>query len=582
MAERTGPDFEVLFRTAGAGLVVTADDDTIVEVNDWFPRWTGMAREELVGLPFMRLLSVADRILLSTRTALLLELSGHVAEIAVTIVTGDGERLPATLGASRITTDPPFTLFVVSPRREQSFEEAQLLSALRLADDAETRRRSAEQDLEQVSRRDALTGLLNRSGAVDAVADRLVGSRQDGVVSAAWIGLDHFRVVTESLGRAAGDDVLSTIAGRLERRFGDEATVGRVGGDEFVVVLPERSSARLADEVLALVAEPLTADDVEIVVSASIGLADHEPSGTDVDHEPAVGAEDLLQRAGLGMYAAKAAGRNRWRRAAPASDESALDEIRLLGEIRTAIAESQLFLEYQPQLDVRTGELHGLEALVRWQHPSRGLVPPSGFIDVAEKSGLISQIGVWVCATAVEHAARLARGPSGSVQMSLNISARQFGEAGFAESVIALLHAADLDPGLLTLELTETGLATDLSQITENFRMLQEHGVRLSIDDFGTGHASFAYLRDLAVDEIKIDQSYVGRIESSAEASAIVVSCVELAHALSVSVVAEGVERQSQLTRLADIGCDVVQGYLFSRPLGAEALQAWMAARRTA
>lgn len=581
MTEHAGPDFEVLFRTAGAGLVVTAGDDTIVEVNDWFPQWTGMAREELIGLPFMRLLSVADRVLLSTRTALLLELTGHVAEFAVTIVTADGERRPATLGASQVMTEPPFTLFVVSPRRERSFEEAQLISALHLAEHSETRRRAAEQDLEQVARRDALTGLLNRIGAAEVVADRLSHLGSGDVVGVAWIGLDNFRVVTESLGHAAGDDVLRTISARLERHLGDEAVVGRVGGDEFVVVLRGPTSGALADEILSLVAEPLMADDVEIVVSASIGLADQRrPDVDDVRGTP-VDPEVLLHRAAIGMFAAKAAGRDRWRRADVVRGESAIDEIRLLGEIRTAVTESQLFLEYQPQVDVRTGALHGLEALVRWEHPRRGLVPPADFIDVAEKSGLISQIGVWVCATAVEHAARLARGPSGPVPMSLNISARQFGEAGFAESVVALLHAADLDPGLLTLELTETGLATDLTQLTENFRLLHEHGVRLSIDDFGTGHASFAYLHDLPIDEIKIDQSYVGRIDSSDEAAAIVVGCVELAHALSVSVVAEGVERQSQLDRLTDIGCDVVQGYLFARPLGAEALQAWIADRRT-
>ncbi|KQX74427.1 bifunctional diguanylate cyclase/phosphodiesterase [Aeromicrobium sp. Root472D3] len=579
MTHPSGPDFEVVFRTAGAGLVITAADDTIVDVNDWFPRWSGLSREELLGTPFMRLLSVADRVLLSTRTALLVELTGHVPEFAVTVLGADRARLPATLGASRVMTDPPFTLFVVAPRREQSFEEAQLITAVRRADDSDARRKAAEDDLEQVARRDTLTGLLNRSGVVEAVAERVVALRPGETVGASWIGLDHFRVVVESLGSAAGDDVLMTISSRLAARFGDDALLGRVGGDEFVVVLPDVPSDAVADEILALVAEPVVADDVEIVVSASIGLASRQrpqplgPRGAlDV-------AEALLHHAGNGMYAAKAAGRSRWKRLDADDDESALDEIRLLGEVRTAIAQSQLFLDYQPQLDLRSGRLHGLEALVRWQHPERGLIPPAGFIDAAEKSGLISQIGLWACATAIAKAADLASGPLGPVQMSVNIAARQFGEARFADSVVALLRAADLDPRLLTLELTETGLVTDGPQIAETFRQLHEHGVKLSIDDFGTGHASFAYLRDFPVDEIKIDQSYVERIDSSAESAALVVGCVDLAHALSVSVVAEGVETVAQLSRLTEIGCDVVQGYLYSRPLGDEALDAWIAGR---
>ena len=575
-----GPDFEVLFRTAGSGLVVTSSDGTIVEVNDWFPEWIGRTRDELVGMPFMRLLPVADRVLLSTRMAPLLELTGHVPEFAATILGADRARLPATLGASQVMTDPPFILFVVQPRRERSFEEAQLITAVHRAEDSDARRRAAEHDLEQITQRDPLTGLLNRTAMVEAVADVVANLRPDEVVGACWIGLDHFRVVIESLGRAAGDDILKTIAERLTGLFGPATLFARVGGDEFVVVRPGAPSGERAEEVLALVSQPIVADDVELVVSASIGMASQRQFDPDGPRGPLDVAEALLHHAGTGMYAAKAAGRNRWKQLEVVEDDSALDEIRLMGEIRTAIAGSQLFLEYQPQLDVRTGRVHGLEALIRWEHPQRGLVPPSGFVDVAEKSGLISQIGLWTCATAIAQAVELATGPAGPVQMSVNISARQFGEARFAERVIALLHAADLDPALLTLELTETGLVTDRPQIAENFRDLHEHGVQLSIDDFGTGHASFAYLHDLPVDEIKIDRSYVERIDSSTESSAIVVGCVELAHALSVSVVAEGVETEAQLARLTEIDCDVVQGYLYSRPLGAEALEAWIVDQR--
>ncbi|MCD9197803.1 putative bifunctional diguanylate cyclase/phosphodiesterase [Aeromicrobium wangtongii] len=231
-------------------------------------------------------------------------------------------------------------------------------------------------------------------------------------------------------------------------------------------------------------------------------------------------------------------------------------------------------------MDLRTGKVHGFEALVRWDHPDRGAIAPSGFIEVAEKSGLISQIGTWACATAIAQAVELNTGSAGPVQMSVNISARQLGEARFADTVLSLLRAAGLEPGLLTLELTETGLITDAPQVGENVRDLHEHGVHLSIDDFGTGHASFAYLNEFPIDEIKIDKSYVDGLDTSPESTAIVVSCIELAHALSVAVVAEGVETQAQLSCLTELGCDIAQGYLYSRPLRAEDLDSWLTDHR--
>jgi diguanylate cyclase (GGDEF)-like protein len=570
-------DFEALFRTAPVGCVVTAADDTILDVNDWFTTWTGLERDDLIGTSFLRLLPVGDRILLSTRTAPLLDLAGQVPEIAVTIRGADRASLPATLGASRVTMDPTATLFIVVPRRERSFEEAQLISAVHRAEDSDTRRRAAQDDLEHLSRHDSLTGLLNRTGLVSALAARLTDEQRGPQVGAIWIGLDHFRVVVESLGHAAGDSVLETIARRLSDRFGDGALLGRVGGDEFVVLVRGTSLEDHADDILALVAEPMMVDDLEIVVSASIGLAakdrlDLRGRGAEV------AVDSLLHHAGTGMYAAKAAGRNRWKRSVVADEDSAVDEIRLIGEIRAAITGDQLRLEYQPQLDIGTGKVHGFEALVRWDHPERGLIAPSGFIDVAEKSGLISQIGIWTCGTAIAQAVELNTASPAPVHMSVNISARQLGEARFADAVSSLLRAADLDPRLLTLELTETGLITDAPQVHENLRDLHELGVRLSIDDFGTGHASFAYLNDFPIDEIKIDQSYVARLDTSPESTAIVVGCIELAHALSATVVAEGVETAAQLSRLTELGCDIAQGYHYARPLRAESLHSWLPA----
>ncbi|AWB92132.1 putative bifunctional diguanylate cyclase/phosphodiesterase [Aeromicrobium chenweiae] len=554
-----GFDFEALFRAAPVGAVVAAADGTILDVNDRFTSWTGLDHDDLLGTSFLRLLTVGDRIVFSTRTAPLLELAGHVPEIAVTVLGADRTRLPATLDAAQVMTEPAVTLFVLAPRRQRSVEEAQLISAVH----------RAEADLERAARRDALTGLLNRTGLVHALTDSPSIVEHEPAVGAFWIGLDHFRVVVESLGHAAGDDVLNTLAQRLRDRFREPALLGRVGGDEFVVVLPETALEEDADDILALVAEPMMADDLEIVVSASVGVATGGVGSLEA-------ADALLRQASAGMYAAKAAGRNRWKRSAAITDGAAVDEIRLLGEIRAALTGDELRLEYQPQLDLRTGRLHGVEALIRWNHPTRGAVPPSGFIDVAEKSGLISQIGTWACATAIAQAVELNSDAAVPVQVSVNISARQLGEPRFAGTVASLLGATDLNPGLLTLEITETGLITDAPQVRENLVALHEQGVQLSIDDFGTGHASIAYLNDFPVDEIKIDRSYVDRLDSP-EGTAIVVSCIELAHALSVSVVAEGVETADQLSRLAELGCDIVQGYHYSRPLSPDALSGWLA-----
>lgn len=571
-----GLDFEALFRAAPTGCVVTAADDTILDVNDLFTTWTGLDRDALIGTSFLRLLPVGDRILLSTRTAPLLDLAGQVPELAVSLRGAERSLLPATLGASRVMSDPAVTLFVVGPRRERSFEEEQLISAVHRAEDSDARRRAVQDDLEHLARHDALTGLLNRTGLVDALADCLADPRGGPGTGAFWIGLDHFRIVVESLGRAAGDEVLGTIAGRLSDRFGDSALVARVGGDEFVVMLRGGDPEECADDILALVAEPIRVDDLELVVSASIGLDSYDELDLDDVRGPHAAIDTLLHHTATGMYAAKAAGRGRWKRAVVTSDDSAIDEIRLIGEIRAAIAGAQLRLEYQPQLDIRTGRLHGVEALVRWDHPERGAVPPSAFIEVAEKSGLISQIGTWACGTAIAQAVELNRESAVPVQMSVNISARQLGEARFADTVAALLRAAGLDPARLTLELTETGLIADRPQVHENLRLLHEQGVGVSIDDFGTGHASFAYLNDFPIDEIKIDQSYVDQLDASPKATAIVVSCIELAHALSATVVAEGVETAAQLSRLTELGCDIAQGYHYSRPLRAEALRSWV------
>jgi diguanylate cyclase (GGDEF)-like protein/PAS domain S-box-containing protein len=566
-------DFETLFRAAPAGSVITTADHTILDVNDAFTGWTGHDRDDLLGTSFLRLLPVGDRILFATRSQPLLDLTGRIAETAVTVLGRSRTALPAALVASRVGSDPELTVFLMGPRRERSTEESLLLSAVHRAEDSDSRRQEAERDLEHQAHHDPLTGLPNRRGFLASLA----GSFAEQPVSAFWIGLDHFRVINESVGRPAGDDILTLIAERLRRQHDPDTLVARVGDDEFAVIAHGVSPAEHAEDLLALVAEPLRVDDLEIVVTASVGVASLDP----VDPRTSSGgsrgtAEMLLRTANTGMHDAKAAGRNRWKPATATTDDSAIDEIRLVGEIRAAIAGDQLRLEYQPQLDLRTGLLHGFEALLRWEHPDRGLIGPAGFIDVAEKTGLISQLGTWACRTAIARAAELNEAGGTPLQMSVNISARQLGDPHFAETIASLLQTTCLDPARLTLEITETSLITDAREAEANLGSLHELGVQLSIDDFGTGHAGFSYLNDFPVDEIKIDRSFVERLDTSPEATAIVASCIELAHALDITVVAEGIETAAQLDRLTALGCDIAQGYRYSRPLRAEALPAWI------
>jgi diguanylate cyclase (GGDEF)-like protein/PAS domain S-box-containing protein len=574
-------DFELLFRAGPAGSMVTGSDDTILEINDAFTAWTGHRREDLVGTSFLRLLPAGDRILFATHMQPVLDLTGRIPPLATTILGADRATLPALLTASRVSMDSPVTQFLMGPRLQRSFEEAQLISAVHRAESSDSRRQEAEDGLEYLATHDALTGLLNRAGLIAALADAREDSTPAPETTVYWLGLDHFRVINESLGRTAGDDILTIVSGRLVEHYDDRALLARVGGDEFVVAVPgiagmEREQE--AEAILQLVAKPLVVEDLEIVISASVGVA---ASGVAVGPDAAArhrATDALLRSAGTGMHEAKSAGRNRWKQVIPASvDESVINEIRLLGEIRAAIVGDQLRLDYQPQLDLRTGRLHGFEALLRWDHPERGLIAPSGFIDVAEKTGLIVQLGTWACGTAIAETARLLNAPGADPgRMSVNISARQLGDSTFAATLEPLLQAHDLDPARLTLELTETGLITDTARTRDNLQRLHDIGVHLSIDDFGTGHAGFTYLSDFPIDEIKIDRSFVSRLDASPEATAIVVSCIELAHALNVTVVAEGVETAAQLARLTELGCDIAQGFYYSRPLLAAAVEHWM------
>nr|WP_205709056.1 GGDEF domain-containing phosphodiesterase [Kineococcus siccus] len=560
-----------MFRHAPCGYLTTDDDGTITRVNDTFLGWAGYRHEDLLGTSVTRLLPVGDRILYTTHCVPQLVTVGAVSEVVLEVVAADRSRRACLLTATRTAASPgrpaEVRLVVLSIPERRAYEQ-QLVGALRRAEQSEAARVQAEEDLRRQALRDALTGLPNRAGLDAEVTRRLAGG--DAPVGLLFVDLDHFAAVNASLGTAAGDELLVLVAGRLRECARASATVARLSGDEFVVAdhLDGAAAAALAQRVLEALAVPVVVQGLEIVGSASIGVA---VSATAADT-----AERLLHHAAVAVHRAKARGRRRVEVHDPTHTDAAVDRLRLLGELRRGIADGELRLHYQPRIGLAAGTMTGVEALVRWQHPVRGLLPPGEFIDVAEESGLVRELGAWVLDAAVAQAAQWARDPvRQTVEVAVNVSTRQLADPGLVGAVTGVLVRHGLDPRLLVLEVTETALMTDPDAAATALRALKELGVGIAVDDFGTGYASLTYLQRFPVDELKIDRSFVMGLGVDDGAGAIVATCVQLAHAMGIRAVAEGVETEDQRLALVAMDCDFVQGYHFARPLTADALEAW-------
>jgi len=568
---------DALFQQAPCGYLTTTDDGTLTRANDTFLDWAGYRREDLLGTSITRLLPVGDRILYSTHCLPQLLTVGAVSEVVVEVVAADRARRACLLTATRSPASaagPAEIRIIVFSIPERRAYEQELVAALHRAEQSESARTRAEEDLRRQAVRDALTGLPNRAG-LDAELTRSLAAAS-APVGLLFVDLDHFAAVNASLGTAAGDELLVVVAGRLLECARASATVARLSGDEFVVAdeLDTAAAEALAQRVLAALSVPVVVQGLEIVASASIGAA------------VSAGAEDtaerLLHHAAVAVHRAKARGRRCVAVHDPTRTDAAVGRLRLLGELRRAIAGGELRLHYQPRIGLAAGTMTGVEALVRWEHPVRGLLPPSEFIDVAEESGLVRELGAWVLDTAVEQAARWAADPAArTVQMAVNVSTRQLGDPGLVAAVTGVLARHGLDPRMLVLEVTETALMTDPDAAASALRALKELGVGVAVDDFGTGYASLTYLQRFPVDELKIDRSFVMGLGVDDGAGAIVATCVQLAHAMGIRAVAEGVETEDQRLALVAMRCDFVQGYHYARPLTAPALQAWHRERTT-
>jgi len=430
----------------------------------------------------------------------------------------------------------------------------------------------AYQQLERSARHDALTGLANRSQLIVRLA--ALDSTRLQSAALVFVDLDDFKDVNDTYGDAEGDELLRTAAARMRSCIRPGDLLARLGGDEFGVLL-EGADATAADDLARRVVEamnvPFIVGGRPAHVTASVGVA---TGTTGTTGNPQV----LLRSADLAMYEAKSRGKARFVHFDIAMSEALILRTRTERELRQAIEHEELVLHYQPIMDLRSGLMAGVEALVRWQHPVRGLLGPDQFVPLAERTGAIVALGAWVLASACRQAAswQATRRGQSPLVVSVNVSARQLDEPTFVVTVSRILTETGLDPGNLCLEVTETAMMSNPAGVQQAGQALRELGVRLSIDDFGTGYASLTYLRRLQASELKIDRSFVDGLGHDLDDTTIVNAVIGLAHAMGLSVTAEGVETPEQLGLLRGMGCQKAQGYLFCRPVPADDLSAEM------
>jgi diguanylate cyclase (GGDEF)-like protein/PAS domain S-box-containing protein len=424
-----------------------------------------------------------------------------------------------------------------------------------------TARMEAEEQLRHQAFHDPLTGLANRALFTDRVEHALV---LRGGVAVVFLDLDDFKAVNDSLGHLAGDALLQAVALRLTSALRPGDTIARLGGDEFAVLFEEAgaavSAADVAERVIAALQEPFDLDGREVFVTASIGIGVGED------------AEELLRSADVAMYRAKASGKAQYVVYAPKMDDDLVGRLELVADLRRACIDDEFVLHYQPIVELESRHIVGVEALVRWQHPTRGLLQPSDFVGLAEETGQIVEIGRWVLQEACRQAASWRAQLGCDLSVSVNVSARQIRQSGLVDDVQAALAASGLAPSALTVEITESALVRRREEMTAILESVTGTGVRLALDDFGTGYSSLSLLRDLPVRTVKIDRSFVHTIDAGPAQRAFVQAIVDLAEALQLIVVAEGIERPIQAAALLRIGCVLGQGYHFARPLPADAL----------
>jgi diguanylate cyclase len=433
-----------------------------------------------------------------------------------------------------------------------------------LEDVIETRTRgleAANRQLRHLASHDALTGLPNRLLLDDRLAQSVAHADRDGQsFGLAMFDLDRFKMVNDSLGHRAGDELLKEVARRLNSVARSTDTVARVGGDEFVMLLDRIGQSETAEQIARRAVEvlqlPINLGGIDIRTSASIGIALYPQDAKSVDA--------LLANADAAMYCAKQRGRNNIQHFTQGMNSVTQERVKLESDLRAALELQQFELHYQPKVDTHTGAIRGAEALVRWRHPERGLVFPGEFIPMAEDCGLIESIGEWVVREACREARRWQHGSSQPMRVAVNLSAFQFRHGSLVNMIRDALREAGLDPRCLEVEITETALMSDPEESVGILEQISRMGVVVSVDDFGTGYSSMSYLRRFPIDKLKIDRGFIRELLSCPDDLSIVTAIISLAHSLHLKVVAEGVETPEQRELLKNLGCDQYQGYCFS------------------
>ncbi|RNC73153.1 MAG: EAL domain-containing protein [Desulfuromonadales bacterium] len=547
-----------IIRSMPDALLVISPEGTITCTNPALCAMLGYREDELTGLPFATVMD--DR---AQADKLMEEMVAWVQlpDREVLYRSKEGTSIPVVLSGGAMAGAP-----------------GEIQGIVCIAHNI-TGRKRAEEEIRRLAYFDPLTGLPNRTLFQNRLDQTLAGVRRDGGESALlFLDLDRFKDVNDSLGHACGDLLLAAVADRLKEAVLPGDFLARLGGDEFVVILAppcaERCAADRSRDLLELLVHPFEIDDKEIFISTSIGIALFPGDGTD--------AETLFKHADMALYAAKEGGRNSFGFFSDEMNQRASERRIMEDSLRRAIHNDELFVEYQPQIDMRNGRIFGVETLLRWNHPEEGPIPPARFIPVAEETGLIRRIGEWVLRSACLQCRQWQEAGLPPVQVAVNVSGHQFNQPGFIEMIDQVLEETGIDPTHLELELTESTLMEGERDTIMTLIDLKVRGLHLAIDDFGTGYSSLSYLKHFPIDRVKIDRSFVRDIVSDLDNRAIVEAIIAMAHTLGLRVLAEGVEREEELELLRERNCDEVQGFFFDRPMPARDVAERLAAQRPA
>jgi len=545
--------FRVTVDSIGDAVVCTDSYGNITLLNLVAERLTGWSHPEAMGHPMdeiFRLVDPATRIAVANpmKDAFLHNRTGHLP-VNCFLINRDGREIYIEDSAAPIHN-----------------RGGEIIGAVIVFRDASTARELAEQTL-HASQHDLLTGLPNRVQLNDRLNQAIARAPDHkNHIAVLFLDLDGFKYINDSLGHLIGDKVLQSVAARLKLLVRSPDTVSRQGGDEFVILLQEierpDSAAITAGRVLKAISEPHLIGKHDLFVTASLGISIYPNDGLD--------AETLLKNADTAMYQAKESGRQCCRFFKTLMNTHAVERQSIEEDLRRALERNEFELNYQPKINVKTGAITGVEALLRWKHPTRGCVPPLDFIRVAEDSGLILPIGAWVLKEACRQARAWIDQGIPPITLAVNVSALQFWDEHFLEGIFATLAETGLDPGLLELELTESAFMKQPKLAIAILKTLRDKGIVVSVDDFGTGYSSLSYLKTLPVDILKIDQSFVHRLNENSDDAAIAIAILSLGQSLHLKVIAEGVETAEDLAFLKAHGCDEVQGFYFSRPVPAE------------